>query len=180
MIKGEGWSSLIKVSHYSTFTALITGMTVFIWNSDDLLMNITVRMINVGSLTGIITTLVEKNIGFGVAFLMPLILIVLAMIIFVASSKVFGKLYSRASALCCCSLCSIHCTLWKLMSSPTLVKHGPSKGNLARTMAYVVAQLRARLKHPKASNAVDGFQEPTHDAKFSRDMSNTWKACRIL
>ncbi|KAI3392481.1 hypothetical protein diail_5645 [Diaporthe ilicicola] len=106
-------------------------------------------MINVGSLTGIITTLLEKNIGFGVAFLMPLILIVLAMIIFVASSKLF-------------------------------VKHGPSKGNLARTTAYVVARLRARLKHSKASNQVQRFQEPTHDAKFSKDMSDTWKACRMF
>lgn len=57
-----------------------------------LLMDMPSRMINVGSLAGIITTLLEKDVGFGVAFLVPVVLISLAMLIFVASSKTFGEL----------------------------------------------------------------------------------------
>ncbi|KAJ5425381.1 hypothetical protein N7465_000451 [Penicillium sp. CMV-2018d] len=48
-------------------------------------------MINIGSLTGIATTMLEKKIGFGAAFTVPLIFITLGMVIFIASSKTFVK-----------------------------------------------------------------------------------------
>jgi dipeptide/tripeptide permease len=48
-------------------------------------------MINIGSLTGIVTTLLESRIGFGVAFMIPLVFIVLGMVIFIFYSKVFGR-----------------------------------------------------------------------------------------
>lgn len=50
-----------------------------------------VRMINVGSLTGIATTYIESSIGFGVAFTVPLAFITVGMAMFVASSKGFGE-----------------------------------------------------------------------------------------
>lgn len=103
-MNGGGWSSRTKLSHCSTSTALITGKILSTQSSDDSLRTMTARMINVGSLTGIITTLLEKNIGFGVAFLVPLIFVVLGMILFVASSKAFGKRHLHDLVLRCCTL----------------------------------------------------------------------------
>ncbi|KAH7396495.1 POT family-domain-containing protein [Phaeosphaeria sp. MPI-PUGE-AT-0046c] len=48
-------------------------------------------LINIGSLAGIGTTLLEAQIGFGFAFLVPLILITLGFILFVAYSRSFVK-----------------------------------------------------------------------------------------
>lgn len=122
-------------------------------------------MINIGSLAGIVTTLLEARVSFGVAFLVPLVFIALGLAIFVACSKTFGKSF-----------------LIKFIRPPQslmlpTVRHGPTNGNLTRTVAYVRHHVRARLGR---SQARDNSQGPGYDEQFSQFMTDTWKACRIL
>lgn len=49
------------------------------------------RLINIGSLAGVGTTLLEAHIGFGFAFLVPLILMILGFILFLSYSGSFGE-----------------------------------------------------------------------------------------
>ncbi|KAH7111224.1 oligopeptide transporter [Dactylonectria macrodidyma] len=103
-------------------------------------------MINIGSLAGIVTTLLEARVSFGVAFLVPLVFIALGLAILVAFSKTF-------------------------------VRHGPTNGNLTRTVAYVRHHVRVRLGR---SQARGNSQGPGYDEQFSQFMTDTWKACRIF
>jgi dipeptide/tripeptide permease len=53
-------------------------------------------MINIGSLTGIITTLLGTKVSFGMAFMVPLVAIFLGMVMFVASNEVLSKINVQA------------------------------------------------------------------------------------